>query len=150
MGKGIIQTEEELNNQLRDLEIRSLKQRIKSGKESGEALLDIQQQLADRYIEKRKEREKREDNLEDAITKGMSPVDRENQEYEERLIELKLFGKAREKMTEIELCALEALEKEHLQKLSKLDADAMKDEIERRQRTFETELAHFNFFMRMS
>lgn len=88
-----------------------MKDRIKLGKEAGEALLDIQQQLADRYIEKRKERDKRKDNLEDAITKGMSPVERENQEYEERLIELKLFGKAREKMTEIELCALEALEK---------------------------------------
>ncbi|MBK6346545.1 MAG: hypothetical protein IPF68_11520 [Bacteroidales bacterium] len=140
-GKGVIQTEEELNNQLRELEIRFLKQRIKSGKETGEALLDIQQQLADKYIEKRKEREKREDDLEDVITKGMSPVEREKQEYEERLIELKLFGKAREKMTETELCALEALEKEHLQKLSKLDAEAMKEEIERRQQTFEIELA---------
>jgi len=140
-GKGIIQTEEELNNQLRELEIRFMKQRIKSGKESGEALLDIQQQLADKYIEKRKDREKREDDLEDVITKGMSPVEREKQEYEERIIELKLFGKARGNMTEIELCALEALEKEHLQKLSKLDAEAMKEEIERRQQTFEIELA---------
>ena len=137
-GKGVIKTEEELNRKLRELEIKHLKARIHSGKESGEEMLSLRQQLADKFIDIRKEEEKRTDQLNEASLKGQSAIDKEKQEYENRLIELKLFGKKRKEMTSLELTAIEALEKEHLQKLAKLDADAMKDEISRQQQDFDT------------
>jgi TP901 family phage tail tape measure protein len=140
-GKGVIATEKELQEQLRNLEIKHLKKRILSGKESGEDMLSLRQALADKYIDIRKEEEKRSGELTEASLKGQSAVDRERQEFENRLIELKLFGKSRKEMTALELTALEALEKEHNQKLAKLDADAMKDEIERQQRSFDTGMA---------
>lgn len=138
---GVIKSEEDLNLQLRNLEIKYLKQRIESGKESGQAFLDLQNDLAEKYIDIRKEREKRENSLQSEINKGMSPVEREKQEFEERLIELRLYGKKREDMTALELSALGALEREHRQKLNKLDADSMKQEIEHRQRAHESGLA---------
>lgn len=137
---GVIQTEEDLNEKLRALEVQTLKDRINSGKEKGSELLDLQTQLADKYVDIQKDRMKREDSLQEEINKGMSPIEKENQEYEERLISLKLYGKQREDMTAVELAAIEALEREHQTKLSKLDAEAMKDEIDKRQQTFETGL----------
>lgn len=129
-GKGVIKTEEELNTQLRSLEISYLNERIKSGKESGQELLALQQQLAEKYIERRKENVKREDALNEVINKGGTAIESQWQEYEDKLTELGLFGKGVENMTATELAALEALEKEHIQKLSALDAKSMKDEIE--------------------
>ncbi|KAF5060796.1 Phage-related minor tail protein [anaerobic digester metagenome] len=139
--EGVIATEQELQRRLRALEIEYLKNRILSGKESGEDLLALQQTLADKIIEIRKEEEKRSGELTEASLKGQSAIDREKQEHEVRLIELKLFGKSREEMTALELAALESLEKQHHQKLAKLDADAMKDEIERIQQEYETIMA---------
>lgn len=139
--EGVIATEQELQQRLRALEIEYLKNRILSGKESGEDLLALQQTIADKIIEIRKEEEKRSGELTEASLKGQSAIDREKQEHEDRLIELKLFGKSREEMTALELAALESLEKLHHQKLSKLDADAMKDEIERIQQEYETIMA---------
>jgi len=139
--EGVIATEQELQQRLRALEIEYLKNRILSGKESGEDLLALQQTLADKIIEIRKEEEKRSGELTEASLKGQSAIDREKQEHEDRLIELKLFGKSREEMTALELAAIESLEKQHHQKLAKLDADAMKDEIERIQQEYETIMA---------
>jgi len=139
--EGVIATEQELQQRLRALEIEYLKNRILSGKESGEDLLALQQTIADKIIEIRKEEEKRSGELTEASLKGQSAIDREKQEHEDRLIELKLFGKSREEMTALELAALESLEKLHHQKLAKLDADAMKDEIERIQQEYETIMA---------
>ncbi len=138
---GVIKTEEELNEKLRALEVQTLKDRVNSGKAKGAELLDLQTQLADKYVDIQKERMKREETLQGEINKGLSQIEKERQEFEERLISLKLYGKKREDMTAVELAAIEALEREHQNKLSKLDADAMKEEIERRQRTFDTDLA---------
>lgn len=139
--EGVIATEQDLQQRLRALEIEYLKIRILSGKESGEDLLALQQALADKSIEIRKEEEKRSGELIEATLKGHSAIEKEKKEHEDRLIELKLFGKSREEMTALELAALESLEKQHYQKLAKLDADAMKDEIERIQQEYETIMA---------
>jgi TP901 family phage tail tape measure protein len=140
-GKGIIKTEEEFENSMRSLEINTLSKRIRSNKESGEELLAIRQQLADKYIEIRKKQDKREDALDDAAKTGLSPLDRQIQDFKDKLTDLGLAGKSLRDMSSKEMQAYTALEKEHLEKLSRLDADAMKDEIDRRQRSFETGLA---------
>lgn len=140
-GKGFIKTEEEYNDKLRNLQIKHLKKRIKSGKEEGETLLEIKQDLADKYIEIRQQRNKREEELQEAANEGISPMDKEYERYQTRLKELKIYRRVFESMTELEQNAFENLTREHKAKLAKIDADNIKSEIDRRQQAFESKLA---------
>lgn len=139
-GKGFIKTEEEYNDKLRNLQIKHLKKRIKSHKEEGEELLGLQQDLADKYIEIRQQRNKRETELLEAANEGISPMDKEYERYQTRLKELKIYRRVFETMTELEQNAFENLNREHKAKLSKIDADNIKAEIDRRQQAFESRL----------
>ncbi|MFZ4400915.1 MAG: phage tail tape measure protein [Bacteroidales bacterium] len=137
--KGLISSEDEFNRKMRDAEIKALEDRIKTGKDNGEALLNIQNELQNKRIENKKEELKREKELLDASKEGMSDIDKERFAYEQRLIDLKLFGKNVLDMTESELKAYISLQKAHNDKMNKLDADAIAKEIERKQTAFDNE-----------
>lgn len=138
---GLIKTEEDFNIQLRSLQIKHLKSRIQSHKEEGQDLLDLQQSLADKYIEIREERNKRESQLKEAANDGITPMEKEVERYDSRLQELKLYERSLESMTELEQEAFENLTKEHHARLAKIDADNLKAEIDRRQQAFEAKLS---------
>ncbi|GHB44340.1 phage tail tape measure protein [Mongoliitalea lutea] len=63
----------------------------------------------------------------------LSLIDQEKLAFERRLQEAGIFGKKREEMTAEEFAVLQALTKEHYAKLDKLDADALKIELQRNQ-----------------
>ncbi len=137
---GEIKTEEEYNRKKLDLDIQFLEARIKANKDKGEDLLNIQQDFADKKLEKKKAEDKRLESLTEASTAADSEVQKERESYAKKLKELELYGKTKEQMTALELRAYESLTAAHLKKLDKLDADAMKAEIERRQQVFESGL----------
>ncbi len=137
---GEIKTEEEYNRQKLDLDIKYLDLRIKAHKDKEEDLIDIQQDFADKKLEKKKAEDKRLDALTEASTAADNELQKEKGSYEKKLKELDLYGKTKEQMTALELKAYESLTSEHLKKLDKLDADAIKAEIERKQQAFESGL----------
>ena len=138
---GDIKSEEEYQELLRKLEIRFLENRLASKKDNKEDTLQLQDELANKRLEARKAELKREDDLQKSLKKTSSPIETENREYEERLIALGLFGRERSSLTALELAALENQEAIHADKLSKIDADLIREEVEQRQRAFDTRLA---------
>jgi len=137
---GDIKTEEEYNRQKLDLDIKYLDLRIKANKDKEQELSDIKQDFADKKLEKKKAEDKRLEALTEASKAADSELQKEKESYAKKLKELDLYGKTKEQMTDLELKAYESLTSEHLKKLDKLDADAIKAEIERRQQAFESGL----------
>ncbi|MCX6231159.1 MAG: phage tail tape measure protein [Bacteroidetes bacterium] len=137
--KGEIATQEELDDLLLALEIEFLGKRIKLGKEKGEELAKLQADLSDKKVKQRQDEMKREKELLDATKEGMSDADKERFAYDQRLIDLKLFGKDLLDMTESELKAYLSLQQAHNDKLNKLDAEAIAKELERKQSAFDTQ-----------
>lgn len=137
---GEIATEEQFQQQLLALEIKTLSERINLRKESGADLLALQQELADKQISQLAEAKKREDNLTAEIRAGLPEIEKEKEEYRERLLALGLFGLQKSNMTALELQAYEALTATHQARMDKLDAQAMQQSLEKKQRSFENRL----------
>jgi TP901 family phage tail tape measure protein len=75
------------------------------------------------------------------IASQKSTIDQENDAYQLRLEKAGLARKQREELTAHQLKVLEILEQTHQANLNKLDAQAMKKEIEERQQNFQNELS---------
>ena len=69
-----------------------------------------------------------------------SLIEQEKAAHDERLKETGLFGRKRAEMTAHELQVLEALENIHRSNLAKIDADAIADDIDRKQEGFQRRL----------
>lgn len=137
---GEIKTEEEYNRQKLDLDIKYLDLRIKANKDKEQELSDIKQDFADKKLEKKKAEDKRLEALTEASTAADNEVQKEKESYEKKLKELELYGKTKEQMTALELRAYESLNSEHLKKLNKLEADALKAGVERRMQAIDSGL----------
>jgi len=137
--KGAIATQEELDKQLLAIEILYLDKRIKTGKESGEELAKLKADLSDKEVKQRLDDMKREKELLEASKEGMSDVDKERFAYDQRLIDLKLFGKNQSDMTVLEQKAFLSLQKAHQDKMNKLDAEAITKGMEKKQTAFNAE-----------
>lgn len=136
--EGIIKTEADFQKAVLDLEVLFLEARIAKNIDSADELLSLEHQVADKRLQRHKTNLDRLAQIDKTIE---SPLEKEKREHEERLAALGLFGISRENMTEKELKALEALEKQHLENLATLESQAMKDGIDQRQLDFETKLA---------
>ena len=127
---GELSSEDEYNRQLQALEIESLETRIASGKESGDRLLKLQNDLAEKKYRQTKSEQDRIDKLIAASLEGRSVsdgkglMDAEKNAYDKRLKDLGLFGKSREQMTAQEQAASLNLEQQHLKKLQQIYVDA--------------------------
>ena len=127
---GELSSEDEYNRQLQALEIRSIETRIASGKESGDRLLKLQNDLAEKKYRQTKSEQDRIDKLIAASLEGRSVsdgkglMDAEKNAYDKRLKDLGLFGKSREQMTAQEQAASLNLEQQHLKKLQQIYVDA--------------------------
>lgn len=127
---GELSSEDEYNRQLQALEIESLEARIASGKESGDRLLKLQNDLAEKKYRQTKSEQDRIDKLIAASLEGRSVsdgkglMDAEKNAYDKRLKDLGLFGKSREQMTAQEQAASLNLEQQHLKKLQQIYVDA--------------------------
>ncbi len=127
---GELSSEDEYNRQLQALEIRSIEARIASGKESGDRLLKLQNDLAEKKYRQTKSEQDRIDKLIAASLEGRSVsdgkglMDAEKNAYDKRLKDLGLFGKSREQMTAQEQAASLNLEQQHLKKLQQIYVDA--------------------------
>ena len=127
---GELSSEDEYNRQLQVLEIESLEARIASGKESGDRLLKLQNDLAEKKYRQTKSEQDRIDKLIAASLEGRSVsdgkglMDAEKNAYDKRLKDLGLFGKSREQMTAQEQVASLNLEQQHLKKLQQIYVDA--------------------------
>lgn len=127
---GELSSEDEYNRQLQTLEIRSIEARIASGKESGDHLLKLQNDLAEKKYRQTKSEQDRIDKLIAASLEGRSVsdgkglMDAEKNAYDKRLKDLGLFGKSREQMTAQEQAASLNLEQQHLKKLQQIYVDA--------------------------
>lgn len=127
---GELSSEDEYNRQLQVLEIESLEARIASGKESGDRLLKLQNDVAEKKYRQTKSEQDRIDKLIAASLEGRSVsdgkglMDAEKNAYDKRLKDLGLFGKSREQMTAQEQAASLNLEQQHLKKLQQIYVDA--------------------------
>lgn len=127
---GELSSEDEYNRQLQALEIESLEARIASGKESGDRLLKLQNDVAEKKYRQTKSEQDRIDKLIAASLEGRSVsdgkglMDAEKNAYDKRLKDLGLFGKSREQMTAQEQAASLNLEQQHLKKLQQIYVDA--------------------------
>lgn len=127
---GELSSEDDYNRQLQALEIESLEARIASGKESGDRLLKLQNDLAEKKYRQTKSEQDRIDKLIAASLEGRSVsdgkglMDAEKNAYDKRLKDLGLFGKSREQMTAQEQAASLNLEQQHLKKLQQIYVDA--------------------------
>jgi len=140
--KGSILSQEELDDQLLAIEILYLDKRIKTGKEKGAELANLNVELSDKKVKQRQDEMKREKALLDASKEGMSDIDKERFAYDQQLIDLKLYNKNVLDMTETELKAYMSLQKAHNDKMDELDAKAIKKEIDNKQAAYNSELNH--------
>lgn len=135
---GELSSEDEYNRQLQALEIESLEARIASGKESGDRLLKLQNDLAEKKYRQTKSEQDRIDKLIAAslegrsVSDGQGLMDAEKNAYDKRLKDLGLFGKSREQMTAQEQAASLNLEQQHLKKLQQIYVDAETKKIQDR------------------
>lgn len=135
---GELSSEDDYNRQLQALEIESLEARIASGKESGDRLLKLQNDLAEKKYRQTKSEQDRIDKLIAASLEGRSVsdgkglMDAEKNAYDKRLKDLGLFGKSREQMTAQEQAASLNLEQQHLKKLQQIYVDAETKKIQDR------------------
>lgn len=105
--------------------------RIASGKESGDRLLKLQNDLAEKKYRQTKSEQDRIDKLirrpameGRSVSDGKGLMDAEKNAYDKRLKDLGLFGKSREQMTAQEQAASLNLEQQHLKKLQQIYVDA--------------------------
>lgn len=139
--KGEIKSREEFDRQFLKLEINTLTSRINLRKESGQDILDLQNELANKHMEKQSNFLKQEQELDNVINDAKPKIEKEIASYNQQLLELGLYGLKKKNMTKKQLAAFEALESSHQMRMNKLDAEAMTDELENKQRKFNLELS---------
>lgn len=107
---GEIATEQEYQDKLLALEIASLKARLASNKDTGEARAKLEAQLSDKLIEQKKREQQQADAAEDLRIQNMTDAtDRENADYERK-----------KKQHAGNAAALEQLEAQHNRNLVKI------------------------------
>lgn len=127
--KGQIATDEQYNQQLLAAEMSTLEARIASGKEKGEDLLKLKEQLLDKQFAQSTAAKKREEALLRAAQGGDDEATKAKREYDERRKELGLFNKAEQDMTAAEKAALLQINKEYNDKLSQINLNNLSKEI---------------------
>lgn len=90
--------------------------------------------------EKEKLEESQSEYRAQVILESKSLIEQERMAYEDRLKQAGIFGKKRSQLTKQEVMVLDALEQQHLDNLSTLDATALKEGIDRKQAAFDKEL----------
>jgi len=140
-GKGEIETQKDFDKQIRDLEIKTLTERINLRIEKGQEMLDLQNELANKYFEQRVDVIQREKQLEEVISEKDSDVEKEKRAFTQKLVELRLFGVDKKNMTLNEQNALESLTFSHQERLNKIDAQSIKEQLESRQLKYENSIA---------
>lgn len=131
--------EEDYSADILALEISTLEARIAAGKEKGDELLKLKDQLLDKQVSKEKDARKRKEALVKAAQGGDDEFQKAEREYDERQKALGLFNKKTEDMTAEDKAAKLQLEKEYNAKLSMIhltqinkSVDDQRKEIERK------------------
>jgi TP901 family phage tail tape measure protein len=136
---GEIDTEEEYNEKLLQLEIDFLRKRLLSQKEGSESFVETSLLLNEKLIQQQDAVIKRLAELRALATKD-SLIAQENEAYQALLIKFNL-NKDKEQLTKEEFAALEGIQKAHQTKLNELDAKSYKDYFDKKQETFDYEIA---------
>lgn len=136
---GEITTEQEYQDKLLTLEIASLKARLASNKDAGEARAKLEAQLSDKLIEQKKREQQQADAAEDLRIQNMTnATDRENADYERK-----------KKQHAGNAAALEQLEAQHNRNLVKIELqramDALKQEEDEYKQSRQVMLDHHEF-----
>lgn len=131
--KGEIASKEEFEEQLYELEIKSLRERIESNQENGANLLKLQNELQDKIrAHNEKNAEEGRKLIEKERTAAAKSTDDkirlENERYAKQ--QAKFRGNA---------AALEAVEKEHRRNLEKIELDALNEKMQRDKLSYDTE-----------
>lgn len=126
-------------NEIYDRQIKE-KARISADAESERLRLERLNQEKNNAELTEKQIEDQEKFRQKVLLESQSLIAQEKAAHQDRLKQAGLFGKSREKMSREDLAILAALEKTHQANLSKIDADAISDEIERRDAAFQSDL----------
>ncbi|MGE4568545.1 MAG: phage tail tape measure protein, partial [Bacteroidales bacterium] len=139
--KGIIKSETDLQTELDKIALRFMRGRLSLMDKNAEDRAELQEKIVDQELKMARDKQKQLDAIYETGVE-FSPREKLDLEFNEELKKLNIFHKEKKDLTAEELRAYEALRKKHQDKIDKLDADAIKDEIERRQSTYDTELAN--------
>ena len=138
---GEIATEKEYKAQLLQLEIDTLTSRIALNKDSADTLLNLNEQLTDKLLEQRKNQTDAELQLNKLIEDSCTDlIAKENEAYRKRLEEYGINLNAMEELTASQKLALEIINREHQQKIDKIENDAIANSIKKMQQDFERRL----------
>jgi len=137
--EGKIATEKEYNDKLLQLEIDHLQKLLLAEKAGSEEYVQLDMLLQQKLLEQKKEAQRVNDALQDAAAND--EIEAENRKYDKKLQDLGLFGVEREQMTELQVKALDAINKEHQANLNEIDAKILKDHLKHLNKTFEKDLA---------
>lgn len=138
--KGIIKTEIDLNNELDRIALSFMRGRLGQMDKDAEDRAKLLESIADKELEIQGKKNKMLEELQ-ATGAELSPLQKEELDFINEVKKLNLQFVAKKDMTSTQLLAMEALEKKHQQNINKIDAEAMKDNIEQRQTNFEVQLS---------
>lgn len=134
---GIIKSEQDLNVELNRIALTFMQGRLAAMDKDAEKRLELQEKIVDKQLEIARDSQKHMDELTSAGVE-FSPVQKADLDFNNDLKKLNIFYKKQSEMTTEELLAFQALQKKHQLVLDKLDADAIKSEVERNQSAFDS------------
>ncbi len=136
--KGDIESIERYNQLVFNLEVEKYQRIIRSQESSEQEKLRAQERLDDMFVKQREEHLKRLADLDKAAQTG-DPVAMERQRFTEQVVSLGLAVEG--PLTAEGMAAYAALYRDHLDRINKIDADAIKSHFDKRQKDFELELS---------
>jgi len=138
--KGVIKTEIDLNNELDRIALSFMRGRLGQMDKDAEDRAKLLESIADKELEIMGKKNKMLEELQ-ATGVELSPVQKEELDFLNEVKKLNLQFVAKKDMTRLQLEAMEALEKKHQLNINKIDAEAMKDNIDQRQANFDVQLS---------
>ncbi len=137
--KGIIKSEIDLQTELDKIALRFMRGRLSQLDKDSEDRAKLQLEIVKKEIEIEKNKQKI---LEDLYATGvdLSPVQKLDLEFTQNLEKLNITDVT--KLTEEQAYAYKTLKQKHQLELDKLDAEAIKDEVERKQNAFDVNLSN--------
>jgi TP901 family phage tail tape measure protein len=138
--KGLIKTEEDLNNKLDQISLSFMRGRLKQMDKDAEDRTELMEKIVDKELEIQRDKQKRLDEI-NAAGIELSPVQKAELDFNDQLKKLNIFHKQKKDLSEAEALAYETLKQKHQLAIDKIDADAIKKNIDDKQLAFDTTLA---------
>ncbi len=138
--KGIIKTQIDLETELDKIALRFMKGRLSQMDQKAAERAELQEKIVDQELKMARDKQKQLEAIESAGLE-LSPVQKADKEFNDELKKLNIFHKKQQNLTTNELLAYQALKEKHQNNIDKIDAEATKKEIERRETAFETALS---------